>query len=257
MLGFLQTLGARGLAVLQGVGRAGLLWWHSIIVWPDLRRSFPLLVKQLHQVGVRSVFIIVIAGAFMGMVLGLQGYNTLIRFGAEEALGQVVALILVRELGPVVTALLFAGRAGSALAAEIALMKTTEQLSALRVMGVDPLHYVLAPRLWAGTIAMPLLAAVFVLVAIYGAELVGVAWLGLHEGTYWSNMQDSVELVDDVMAGILKALVFGFTVTWVAVYQGYEAERTAAGMANAATHTVVYSSLLVLGLDFVLTMVLF
>ena len=204
-----------------------------------------------------TVLIVVVAGLFVGMMLGFQGYYTLVDFGAESSLGLAVALFLTRELGPVLTALLFAGRAGSALTAEIGLMKTTEQLSSMEMMGVDPLRRVIAPRLWAGFISVPVLAAVFSVVGIWGGMLVGVEWLGVFEGSFWGNMQSSVSFTSDVLNGVVKSFVFGFVCTWIAVYQGYDCVPTSAGISAATTKTVVYSSLAVLGLDFVLTAVMF
>jgi len=214
-------------------------------------------LKQLYSVGVLSLAIVVVSGLFIGMVLGLQGYTILSDFGSESAIGQMIALTLVRELGPVVTALLFAGRAGSALTAEIGLMKATEQLSSMEMMGVDPLRRVIAPRLWAGFLAMPMLAIIFSVVGIWGGMLVGVEWLGVFEGSYWGNMQASVDFWDDVVNGVIKSVVFGFVCAWIAVYQGYDCVPTSAGISSATTKTVVYSSLAVLGLDFVLTAVMF
>jgi phospholipid/cholesterol/gamma-HCH transport system permease protein len=224
---------------------------------PNPVTGFPLLVKQIYAVGVLSLAIIVVSGLFIGMVLGLQGYTILSDFGSEAAIGQMISLTLVRELGPVVTALLFAGRAGSALTAEIGLMKATEQLSSLEMMGVDPLKRVISPRFWASFLAMPVLAVIFSVVGIYGGMLVGVDWLGVFEGSFWGNMQSSVDFVDDVMNGVIKSVVFGFVCAWIAVYQGYDCVPTSAGISSATTKTVVYSSLAVLGLDFVLTAVMF
>ena len=187
------------------------------------------------------------------MVVALQGYNTLRKFGAEQELGQLVALSVVRELGPVVTALLFAGRAGSALTAEIGLMRATEQIGGMEMMAVDPMWRVVAPRLWAGLIAMPVLAILFNVVAIMGGHLVGVDWLGVDDGAFWSNMQAAVDFQDDIVNGIIKSVVFGFVITWVSVYQGFYSPPNAAGISQATTRTVVYSSLLILALDFVLT----
>jgi phospholipid/cholesterol/gamma-HCH transport system permease protein len=206
---------------------------------------------------VLSLVIILVSGLFVGMVLALQGYETLQRFGASESLGVLVALSLVRELGPVVSALLFAGRAGSALTAEIGLMKTTEQLAAMEMMAVDPLQRVVAPRLLAGIFAMPLLAAIFSAVGIYGGYFVGVGLLGVDEGSFWSQMQASVDLYEDILNGIIKSVVFGATVTWIAVFEGYDTLPTPEGISQATTRTVVNSSLAVLGLDFVLTALMF
>jgi phospholipid/cholesterol/gamma-HCH transport system permease protein len=218
-----------------------------------LPRDFTLLVQQLYSIGVLSFLIIVVSGLFIGMVLGLQGYDTLQRFSAESQLGQLVALSVVRELGPVVAALLFAGRAGSALTAEIGLMQATEQINSMEMMAVDPLGRIIWPRLLAGFIAMPVLALVFSMVAIYGGYLVGVQWLGLDAGTFWSNMSASVDFYIDILNGIIKSLVFGVVITWIAVYQGYYTIPTAEGIGKASTRTVVYASLAILGLDFVLT----
>lgn len=207
----------------------------------------------MYSVGVRSMLIILVSGFFVGMVLGLQGYNTLVDFGAEESLGVVVALSLVRELGPVVTALLYAGRAGSALTAEIGLMKATEQLSGLEMMAVNPVNRILAPRLLAGIISMPLLAAMFSAVGVFGGYLVGVDMLGVDSGAYWSQMQAKVDYNDDIVNGVIKSFAFGIVTTWIAVYEGYSCIPTSEGVSRATTRTVVYSALTVLGLDFLLT----
>jgi phospholipid/cholesterol/gamma-HCH transport system permease protein len=224
---------------------------------PQPVKNFPLLLTQLHSVGVQSVAIIMVSGLFIGMVLSLQGFVVLIDYGAEGSLGQMVALSLLRELGPVVTALLFAGRAGSALTAEIGLMKATEQLSSLEMMAVDPLKRVIAPRLWAGLISMPLLAMIFMAVGIWGAQLVGVDWKGIDHGSFWSSMQASVELGYDIGNSLVKCVVFAITVTWIALFNGYDAVPTSEGISKATTRTVVHSSLAVLGLDFVLTALMF
>ncbi|HQV41007.1 MAG: lipid asymmetry maintenance ABC transporter permease subunit MlaE [Moraxellaceae bacterium] len=253
----IQRLGANALNVVQKIGAATVFLYQSLVAVPNLRTGFPLLIKQLYAVGVLSLIIIMVSGLFIGMVLGLQGYNILIDYGSEQALGTMVALTLVRELGPVVTALLFAGRAGSALTAEIGLMKTTEQLSSMEMIGVDPLRRIVAPRFWAGFYSMPILALIFSAVGVLGGMLVGVEFLGVYEGSYWSNMQNSVEFYDDVVNGIIKSVVFGAAVTWIAVFQGYDCEPTSEGISRATTRTVVYGSLAVLGLDFMLTAVMF
>lgn len=257
MLSRIQTLGAEGLSVVRSLGAAGIFLWQSLICWPRWGPAFSLLIKQIHAVGVLSLVIIVVSGLFIGMVLGLQGYNILITYGSEQALGTMVALTLARELGPVVTALLFAGRAGSALTAEIGLMKATEQLASMEMIGVDPLRRIVAPRFWAGVISMPLLAAIFTAVGILGGRLVGVDWLGIYDGSYWANMQQSVNFMDDVVNGLIKALAFGTAVTWIAVFQGYDCVPTSEGISRATTRTVVYGSLAVLALDFFLTAVMF
>ncbi|MFN3587300.1 MAG: lipid asymmetry maintenance ABC transporter permease subunit MlaE [Moraxellaceae bacterium] len=252
-----RRLGASSLDAVRGLGAAGIFLWQSLVALPNPRVGFPLLVKQLYAVGVLSLIIIVVSGLFIGMVLGLQGYNILVTYGSEQALGTLVALTLVRELGPVVTALLFAGRAGSALTAEIGLMKATEQLSSMEMIGVDPLRRIVAPRFWAGFISMPVLALIFSAVGILGGMAVSVNWLGVYEGSFWANMQNAVDFHDDVLNGIIKSVVFGIAVTWIAVFQGYDCEPTSEGISRATTRTVVYASLAVLGLDFVLTAVMF
>ena len=257
MIGWLQRLGAAGLDLLQVLGKATLLWWHALSGLPDWRHGPGLLARQIYFVGVYSLLIIVVSGAFIGMVLALQGYNILKDYGSEQAVGQMVALTLLRELGPVVTALLFAGRAGSALTAEIGLMKATEQLSSLEMIGVDPLKYIIAPRLWAGFIAMPLLAMIFCVVGIWGGAMVAVDWLGVYSGSYWGNMENSVQFAADVLNGLIKAVVFAVVVTWIAVFQGYDCDPTSEGISRATTRTVVYASLAVLGLDFILTALMF
>lgn len=256
-MGQLQLLGRNTFAFISGLGRAVIVLLSALLHMPNVRKGMPLLLQQLYSVGVMSLIIIVVSGGFIGMVLALQGYTILVDYGAEASLGPMVALSLLRELGPVVAALLFAGRAGSALTAEIGLMKATEQLSSLEMMAVDPLRRVIAPRFWAGFISLPLLAAIFSMVGILGAHLVGVDWLGVDGGTFWSVMQDQVDFSKDILNGIIKSVVFAFVVTWIAVYKGYDCEPTSEGISQATTSTVVQSSLLVLALDFVLTALMF
>ncbi len=257
MLDFLQRLGSRGFEVAATFGRAGILWWQAVWGWPDWRNGPRLLLRQLYFVGVYSLIIIVVSGVLIGMVLSLQGYTVLVRFGAESALGQLVSLTLLRELGPVVAALLYAGRAGSALTAEIGLMKAADELSAMEMIGVDPMRRIIRPRLWAGVISMPILAQVFNMVAIWGAVVIGVTWLNVDAGSFWSNMQRVVDFREDVWNGVIKAFAFGVAVTWIAVFQGYDSEPTSEGISTATTRTVVYSSLAVLAMDFLLTAVMF
>lgn len=256
MIEQVQRLGRIGLYFCRDVGRSGVFLFQALVRRPQFRKSFPLLIDELFFIGVLSLIIIIISGMFIGMVVALQGYNTLHKFGAAPQLGQLVALSVVRELGPVVTALLFAGRAGSALTAEIGLMKTTEQLASMEMMGVDPLWRVITPRFWAGFISMPVLATIFSVTAIFGGYLVGVDWLGVDAGTFWGNMQASVDFRGDVINGLIKSVVFGIAVMWIAVFQGFDTVPNAEGMSRATTRTVVYSSLAVLGLDFVLTAVM-
>lgn len=216
-----------------------------------------LVIQQVHFIGNYSLLIISISGLFVGFVLGLQGYYTLNRYGSEEALGLLVALSLVRELGPVVTALLFAGRAGTSLTAEIGLMKAGEQLAAMEVMAVDPIRRILVPRLWGGVIAMPILAAIFSMVGIMGGWVVGVLMIGIDPGTFWSQMQDGVDVFNDVLNGVIKSMAFGLIVTMIALYMGWTAKPTPEGVSRATTKTVISGSLAVLGLDFLLTALMF
>ena len=256
MFSSLRSLGQYLLGVMEVLGRAGTLWWQAIWRRPRLKNTH-LYIRQIYQLGVLSVVIIVLSGFSIGAVLALQGYNQLVKYGSESALGLGVALVLVMEIGPVVAALLYAGRAGSAVTAEIGLMKATEQLSSMEMIGVDPLQRIVAPRLWAGFIVMPILALMFSVVGIWGASLIGVDWLGVHEGAFWSLMQDGVDFVSHVLKGIIKSFVFGIVIIWIAVFQGYDAQPTSEGISAATTRTVVYSSVSVLVLDFFLTLVMF
>jgi phospholipid/cholesterol/gamma-HCH transport system permease protein len=257
MISLVSLLGRR---VLDGVARTGYatrMFVRLVLEFVTLLRRPSLVIKQILFVGNYSLVIIAVSGLFVGFVLGLQGYYTLNRYGSEQALGLLVALALVRELGPVISALLFAGRAGTSLTAEIGLMKAGEQLAALEMMAVDPLATVIAPRMWAGIIAMPLLAAIFSAVGIFGGYVVGVLMIGVDSGAFWSQMQGGVEVWSDIGNGVIKSVVFGFAVTFVALYQGYEAKATPEGVSRATTRTVVYGSLAVLGLDFLLTALMF
>ena len=257
MLEWIRQLGRGGFSLFEKLGRSNLFILKTLVGIPSVLRRPYLLIAQLLSVGVLSLLLIAVSGLFVGMVLALQGYNTLVDFGAEESLGVVVALSIVRELGPVVTALLFAGRAGSALTAEIGLMKATEQLSGMEMMAVDPIHRVIAPRFLAGVISMPLLAAIFSAVGIYGGYFVGVGLLGVDDGSFWSQMQAKVDLNEDVYNGVIKSMVFGVVVSWIAVFEGYDTVPTSEGVSRATTRTVVYSAFAVLGLDFVLTALMF
>jgi phospholipid/cholesterol/gamma-HCH transport system permease protein len=224
---------------------------------PFALRRFRLVVDQIHFIGNYSLLIILVSGLFIGFVLGLQGYYTLETYGSEEFLGRLVALSLVRELGPVITGLLYAGRAGTSLTAEIGLMKAGEQLSAMEMMAVDPLARVFAPRFIAGVIAMPVLSVLFSAIGIFGAYLIGVRLVGVDAGAFWSQMQAGVDVVRDIGNGVLKTIVFGVAVTFIALYQGFESDPTPEGVSRATTRTVVSSSLTVLGLDFILTALMF
>jgi phospholipid/cholesterol/gamma-HCH transport system permease protein len=242
---------------ITAIGFATRLFLRLVALFGAAMRRFGLVRDQIHFLGNHSLAIIGVSGLFVGFVLGLQGYYTLQRYGATEALGLLVTLSLVRELGPVVSALLFAGRAGTSLTAEIGLMKAGEQFSAMEMMAVDPVRRVLAPRFWAGVITMPLLAAVFSAVGVIGGWVVGVLMIGLDGGAFWSQMQGGVDVWDDVGNGVIKSVVFGFTVTFIALLQGYLAQPTPEGVSRATTRTVVVASLAVLALDFVLTAMMF
>jgi phospholipid/cholesterol/gamma-HCH transport system permease protein len=257
MIAAIRGLGRWGLGFFERLGRGHLFLIAVLLGLGSLVTRPGLIVRELYSVGVLSFLIILVSGLFVGMVLGLQGYVTLSNFGAEESLGVVVALSLVRELGPVVTALLFAGRAGSALTAEIGLMKATEQLSGMEMMAVDPIKRVVAPRFLASFIALPLLAAIFSAVGVFGGAFVGVGLLGVDYGAYWSQMQNAVDLRTDIYNGVIKSVVFGFVAAWIAVYEGYDATPTSEGVSRATTRTVVHTALAVLGLDFILTALMF
>jgi len=244
-----DALGGRG---VRKLGAVAVFFWRMLVqCGPALARP-RLIVNQIYNAGARSLVIIMLSGLFVGMVLALQGFDLLQRFGSEEALGTAAALALLKELSPVITALLFAGRAGTSLTSEIGLMRATDQLTAMKMMAVDPLRYVAAPRFLGGLVAMPLLGAVFSIIGLFGAQLVGVQLMGVDRGAFWSQMQGSVG-VKDVAEGVVKSAVFGLACSLIAVYEGYYAEPTAAGVGLATTRTVVASSVLVLLLDYVLT----
>ncbi len=250
-------LGRQVISSVQGVGMAAIMLFQiffSLPTWQGVR----LFIYQMYRVGVMSLLIISVSGLFIGGVLGLQMYSILVNFGSEAMLGTAVALTLLRELAPVVAALLFAGRAGSALTAEIGSMKQTEQLASMEMIGVDPLKQIVSPRLWAGIISLPMLAVIFAAVGIIGGKMIGVDFLGADNGSFWNGMQASVDFYKDIVNGtIIKSFVFALLCTWIAVYQGYACEPTPEGIATSMTRTVVYSSLCVLGFDFVLTAVMF
>jgi len=250
-------LGAWVRHLLLGLGLGARLFVRLLRLTPATFRRMGLVRDQIHFLGNHSLAIIVVSGLFVGFVLGLQGYYTLQRYGSAEALGLLVALSLVRELGPVVSALLFAGRAGTSLTAEIGLMKAGEQLSAMDMMAVDPVQRILAPRFWGGIVALPILAAIFSAVGILGGWLVGVGLIGVDSGAFWSQMQGGVDVWRDVGNGMLKSVVFAVAVAFIALFQGYEALATPEGVSRATTRTVVTASLTVLGLDFVLTALMF
>lgn len=253
----IASVGAATRGWVEGAGRGARLLAQMLAMLPATLARFGLMRDQLHFLGNHSLAIIAVSGLFVGFVLGLQGYYTLQRYGSAEALGLLVALSLLRELGPVVAALLFAGRAGTALTAEIGLMKAGEQLSAMEMMAISPVRRVLAPRFWAGVVAMPLLAAVFSAVGIMGAWLVGVVMIGVDSGAFWGQMQSGVDWLTDLGNGVIKSVIFGLAVTFTALYQGYTAQPTPEGVSRATTRTVVRASLAVLGLDFLLTAAMF
>jgi phospholipid/cholesterol/gamma-HCH transport system permease protein len=257
MLEGLAHIGSRVRLGLAALGVSARTFLDLVIATGSLWRRPRLVSDQVHFIGNYSLVIIAVSGLFVGFVLGLQGYYTLNKYGSEQALGLLVALSLIRELGPVVTALLFAGRAGTSLTAEIGLMKATEQLSAMEMMAVDPMRRVLAPRFLAGVIAMPVLAAIFSAVGVLGGYILGVRLIGVDEGAFWSQMQSGVDVWADVANGVIKSAVFGVAVTYIALYEGYCAAPTPEGVARATTRTVVIGSLMVLWLDFLLTALMF
>lgn len=252
ILDSIAALGRFALSVMEGLGRSALFLLRTLSGIPAVLVRPRLLVQQLHSIGVLTILIILVAGAFVGMVLSLSSYEILVRYNSEASLGSMIGVVLVSHLGPVMTALLYAGRAGSALTAEIGLMKATEQLSGMEMMAVDPYRRIIAPRLLAGFISMPLLAAIFSVTGILGGYFVGVGLLGVDDGAYWSQMRSTVDFRGDVINGVIKSLVFGFVATWIAVYQGYDCIPTSEGVSRATTRSVVYASLVVLGLNFVL-----
>jgi len=253
----LERLGSTVTSQMWRLGYAGRFLVYMVLHSGIAFRRFRLTIAQVYFAGVLSLVIILVSGLFVGMVLALQGYETLQRYGASESLGVLVALSLVRELGPVIAGLLFASRAGSAITAEIGLMKATEQISAMEMMAVDPIARVVAPRFWGGVISMPLLAALFSGMGIFGGYLVGVQLIGVDEGAFWSQMQAAVDVRSDILNGVLKSFVFGVAVSWIAVFEGFDAPPTAEGVSRATTRTVVTSSLAILALDFVLTALMF
>jgi phospholipid/cholesterol/gamma-HCH transport system permease protein len=257
MTQFFQNLGASTRTSFTKLGRATYFLLETLSGVLSVLPRPRLLANQLYSVGVLSFLIISISGLFVGMVLGLQGYYILSDFGAEESLGVMVAASLVRELGPVVTALLFAGRAGSALTAEIGLMKATEQLSGMEMMAIDPIRRIISPRFLAGFISMPLLAALFSAIGVIGGQLVGTGLLGVDDGAYWSQMQNQIDFYDDIINGVIKSVIFGFVTSWIALFEGYDAIPTSEGVSRATTRTVVNSAFSILGLDFILTAIMF
>ncbi|ORU90974.1 MAG: ABC transporter permease [Cycloclasticus sp. symbiont of Poecilosclerida sp. N] len=257
MLNYFQQLGVTSLGIFERLGRSSLFFVNILLSIPGVIVRPRLLIAQIYSVGVLSFSLILISGLFVGMVIALQGFYTLSDFGAEGMLGVMVAASLVRELGPVVSALLFAGRAGSALTAEIGLMKTTEQLSGMEMMAVDPIARIVTPRFLAGLISMPLLATVFSAIGILGGYFIGVGLLGIDEGGYWSQMQAKIDFNQDIINGLIKSVIFGWLVTWIAVFEGYDAIPTSEGVSRATTRTVVHSAFVILLVDFILTALMF
>jgi phospholipid/cholesterol/gamma-HCH transport system permease protein len=250
---WVRSIGSRTINGIWRVGAAVRFFVRILFYSAASFYRFHLTIREIFYSGVLSLIIIIVSGLFVGMVLGLQGYETLQTYGSEEKLGVLVALSLVRELGPVVSALLFASRAGSAITAEIGLMKATEQISAMEMMAVNPVARVVAPRFWGGVISMPLLAGLFSAMGVFGAYLVGVRLIGVDDGAFWSQMQAAVDFRYDVLNGVIKSAVFGVAISAIATFEGFDAPPTAEGVSGATTRTVVSSSLLVLALDLVLT----
>ncbi|HEX5125301.1 MAG TPA: lipid asymmetry maintenance ABC transporter permease subunit MlaE [Rhodocyclaceae bacterium] len=257
MANVFRLIGSRVVNTIWRLGYASRFFCTMLLLSGASFRRIHLTLREIYFSGVLSLIIVLVSGLFIGMVLGLQGYDTLQRFGSADALGVLVALSLVRELGPVVAGLLFASRAGSAITAEIGLMKATEQIAAMDMMAVNPIARIVAPRFWGGVISMPLLAAMFSAMGVFGGYLVGVVLIGLDAGTFWSQMQSSVDFQRDILNGVIKSFVFGIAVSLIAVFEGYDSDATAEGVSRATTRTVVTSSLVVLGLDFILTSFMF
>jgi phospholipid/cholesterol/gamma-HCH transport system permease protein len=253
----LRAVGARTIDAVWKLGAGARFAWALVSRSGTTLRRPRLVLDALHFVGVLSMVIVVVSGLFVGLVLGLQGYETLKRYGSAEALGTLVALSLVRELGPVVAALLFASRAGSAVTARVGIMKSSEQFSAMEMMAVDPRARVLAPLFWAGALSMPLLAAIFSAMGVFGGWLIGVVIIGVDSGAFWSQMQANVDFVSDVVNGLVKSAVFGVAIMLIALFEGWDAPPTAEGVSYAVTRTVVTSALAILALDFVLTSFMF
>lgn len=257
LINFLQSIGAFVIDSLASLGRSVSFLINVLLGFKEVVLRPSLLVREIYSVGVLSLLIIFFSAIFVGMVVSLLGYTILVDFGGEESLGLLVSLTLVRELAPVLGALLFSGRAGSALTAEIGLMKATEQLASMEMMAVDPVRRIVAPRFFAGLISLPILTIIFMAVGVYSGYLVGSEWKGVDAGAFWSQIQNKVEFRHDIINGIIKSIVFAFVVTWIAVYQGYNAMPTSEGVSRATTNSVVYSALAILGLDFVLTAIMF
>lgn len=253
----IRRVGAGTLAAITRVGFAARFSLSVLAHSPQAFARLNLTLREIYFSGVLSLVIILVSGLFVGMVLALQGYDALSKYGAGDSLGVFVGLSLVRELGPVVAGLLFASRAGSAITAEIGLMKTTEQIAAMEMMAVDPLARIVAPRFWGGIVSMPVLAALFSTMGVFGAYVVGVRLIGLDTGAFWGNMQASIDFYPDITNGIIKSVVFGVAVSLIAVFEGFHAEPTAQGVSNATTRTVVVGSLAILALDFLLTVFMF
>jgi phospholipid/cholesterol/gamma-HCH transport system permease protein len=253
MINGIRRIGARGIETIWRGGAMARFFWLVLLNSGMSFRRLHLTIREIYFAGVMSLVIIMVSGLFVGMVLGLQGFETLQKYGAEETMGVLVALSLVRELGPVVTALLFASRAGSAITAEIGLMKATEQLKAMDMMAVDPVARVVAPRFWAGVISMPILAALFSAMGIFGGYIVAVALVGIDPGVFWANMQSAVDFRYDIWNGIIKSIAFGIAVSVIATFEGFDADPTAEGVSRATTRTVVTSALTVLAIDLILT----
>ena len=254
---FFTTIGSNTIDRVWRLGFAARFFLAMLAQSGETFRRPRLLLRELFASGVLSLIIILVSGLFVGLVLGLQGYDTLQRYGSSEALGILVALSLVRELGPVVAGLLFASRGGSSITAEIGLMKATEQLTAMDMMAVNPLARIIAPRFWGGVLAMPLLAGLFTTAGIFGGWLIGVVFIGVDEGAFWAQMQANVNFTDDVLNGLIKSVVFGVAISLIAVFEGFDSVPTAEGVSRAITRTVVTSALAILALDFVLTSFMF
>jgi len=253
----LESIGKKAINIIIDIGSAGILLKNSLLTNIIKKRDLKQFIRHIYFIGVLSLGLIILSGLFIGMVVGLQGYSILKRFGAEGIIGQMSALTIIRELGPVVSALLFTGRTGASLTAEICIMKSTEQLSSMEMMGIDPIKKIITPRFWAGIISMTLLALIFIMVAIIGSYLSTVYWLGVDNDAFWMSIRDSIDIKIDILNSLIKSIIFGFIITWISVFQGIHSKPTAEGIALSTTNTVVYSSFIILSLNFFLTAIMF
>lgn len=253
----IESLGIKIIDFIIEVGSAIFLLKNIFTRKKIPKRNIREFLKQIYFIGVLSLGIIILSGFFIGMVVGLQGYSILKKFGTEDIIGQMTALTIIRELGPVVSGLLFTGRTGASLTAEICLMKSTEQLASMEMMGIDPIKKIIMPRFLAGIISMVILSLIFIVVAVLGSYISTVLWLDVDNGAFWNNIKENIDFRIDIINSFIKSLIFGFIITWISVFQGVKSESTNSGIAFATTNSVVYSSFAILGLNFFLTAIMF